>query len=52
MMDRMAADALSAIAGIDCQAFGIEMFTAGSNLKDKTPEEIFYQDYKSSNLAT
>ncbi|MBQ2668866.1 MAG: putative manganese-dependent inorganic diphosphatase [Clostridia bacterium] len=46
MMDRMAAEALSAIAGIDCQAFGIEMFTAGSNLKAKTPEEIFYQDYK------
>ena len=46
MMDRMAAEALSAIAGIDCAAFGIEMFTAGSNLKDKTPEEIFYQDYK------
>ena len=38
MMDRMAAQALSEIAGIDCQAFGIEMFTAGSNLKDKTPE--------------
>ena len=46
MMDRMAAEALSRIAGIDCEAFGIEMFTAGSNLKDKTPEEIFYQDYK------
>ena len=46
MMDRMAAQTLSEIAGIDCQAFGIEMFTAGSNLKDKTPEEIFYQDYK------
>ena len=46
MMDRMAAQALSEIAGIDCQAFGIEMFTDGSNLKDKTPEEIFYQDYK------
>ena len=46
IVDRMAAEALSAIAGIDCQAFGIEMFTAGSNLKDKTPEEIFYQDYK------
>jgi len=46
MMDRMAAEALSVIAGIDCQAFGIEMFTAGSNLKAKTPEEIFYQDYK------
>ena len=46
MVDRMAAQALSEIAGIDCQAFGIEIFTAGSNLKDKTPEEIFYQDYK------
>ena len=46
MIDRMAAEALSTIAEIDCQAFGIEMFTAGSNLKDKTPEEIFYQDYK------
>lgn len=46
VMDRMAAEALSTIAGIDCQAFGIEMFTAGSNLKDKMPEEIFYQDYK------
>ena len=46
MLARAAAEALSAIAGIDCQSFGIEMFTAGSNLKDKTPEEIFYQDYK------
>ena len=46
MVDRMAAQALSEIAGIDCQAFGIEIFTAGSNLKYKTPEEIFYQDYK------
>ena len=46
IIDRMAAEALSQIAGIDCEAFGIEMFTAGSNLKDKTAEEIFYQDYK------
>ena len=46
IVDRMAAEALSRIAEIDCEAFGIEMFTAGSNLKDKTAEEIFYQDYK------
>lgn len=46
IVDRMAAEALSEIAGIDCQAFGIEMFTAGSNLREKTSEEIFYQDYK------
>lgn len=46
IVDRMAAEALSKIAGIDCQAFGVEMFTAGSNLREKTSEEIFYQDYK------
>ncbi len=46
IVDRMAAEALSEIAGIDCQAFGVEMFTAGSNLREKTSEEIFYQDYK------
>ena len=46
LVDRMAAQELAQIVGIDCQAYGIEMFTAGSNLKNKTPEEIFYQDYK------
>ena len=28
------------------EKFAREMFKAGSNLKDKSPEEIFYQDYK------
>ncbi|MCI8632184.1 MAG: putative manganese-dependent inorganic diphosphatase [Lachnospiraceae bacterium] len=46
LADRRAAKELAEIAGIDCQQFGIEIFTAGSNLKDKTPEEILYQDYK------
>ena len=34
------------IAGIKIEEFAREMFSAGSNLKDKSPEEIFYQDYK------
>lgn len=46
LADRLAAEELSRIAGIDPQSFGVEIFTAGSNLKDKTPEEILYQDYK------
>ena len=46
IVDKMAAEALAQIAGIDCKTYGIEMFTAGSNLKDKTPAEILYQDYK------
>ncbi len=44
--DKAAAHELAETAGIDCEKFGVEMFTAGSNLIEKTPEEIFYQDYK------
>lgn len=46
LTDKMAAGALSVIAGIEIEAFAKEMFAAGSNLKDKSAEEIFYQDYK------
>ena len=42
----MAAGALALIADISIEEFAKEMFKAGSNLKDKSPEEIFYQDYK------
>nr|WP_294677629.1 putative manganese-dependent inorganic diphosphatase [uncultured Blautia sp.] len=44
--DKIAASALALIAGIKIEEFAKEMFKAGSNLKDKSPEEIFYQDYK------
>lgn len=44
--DKMAAGALALIAEIDIEKFSSEMFKAGGNLKDKSPEEIFYQDYK------
>ena len=44
--DKIAASALALIAGIKIEDFAREMFSAGSNLKDKSPEEIFYQDYK------
>ncbi len=46
LQDKMAAGALALIAGIDIEKHAKEMFKAGSNLKDKAPEEIFYQDYK------
>ncbi|MBE5723027.1 MAG: putative manganese-dependent inorganic diphosphatase [Clostridium sp.] len=34
------------IAGIEIQEHAEKMFRAGSSLADKTPEEIFYQDFK------
>ena len=46
LSDKMAAGALALIAGIDIEKFAREMFKAGSNLKDKAPEESFFQDYK------
>ncbi len=45
-VDRFAAERLADIAGIDVKEFASEMFKAGSNLSLKSPEEIFYQDFK------
>ena len=44
--DKMAAGALALIASINIEEHAKEMFTAGSNLKGKTTEVIFYQDFK------
>ena len=44
--DKKAAYALAEIAGIEPESYAAEMFAAGSNLSSKTPEEIFYQDFK------
>ncbi|MEG0370004.1 MAG: putative manganese-dependent inorganic diphosphatase, partial [Hungatella sp.] len=45
-VDRQAALALAKLAGIQIEDYASEMFAAGSNLKNKSDEEIFYQDYK------
>lgn len=45
-LDVNAARALAVIAGIECESYAQQMFAAGSDLRSKTPEEIFYQDFK------
>jgi manganese-dependent inorganic pyrophosphatase len=45
-VDKHAAEELAKIAGIDPVEYAKQMFMAGSNLKNKSPEEIFYQDFK------
>ena len=50
-VDKNAAADLSSIAEVDIETFATDMFTAGSNLKGKSPEEIFYQDYKKFDLG-
>ncbi|SHO53027.1 putative manganese-dependent inorganic diphosphatase [Anaerocolumna xylanovorans] len=44
--DKQAAQALALIAGIQTEEFAGRMFAAGSDLTNKSPEEIFYQDFK------
>ena len=44
--DKMAAGALALIADINIEDFATEMFEAGSDLGDRSAEDVFYQDYK------
>ncbi len=46
VLDKMAVEEMAKIAGIDPEKHAKEMFAAGSKLRDKTPEEIFYNDFK------
>jgi manganese-dependent inorganic pyrophosphatase len=46
IVDKLAGQELAKIAGIQVDEFAAEMFRAGSNLQSKSPEEIFYQDFK------
>ena len=45
-IDRGTAERLAVIAEINIEEHAKEMFSAGSDLKDKTADEIFYQDFK------
>lgn len=45
-LDRQAAEVLAKIADVNIEEHAIAMFTAGSDFKGKTAEEIFYQDFK------
>ena len=48
-IDKMAMACFGREAGIDINQYAREMFSAGSNLKSKTDDEIFYQDFKRFN---
>lgn len=45
-LDQTTAEYLATVAGIDLKNHAKEMFDAGSNLKDKTAEEICFMDFK------
>ena len=45
-VDRAAAEELAQTAGIQIEPFAKAMFAAGSDLRSKTDDEIFYTDFK------
>lgn len=45
-IDQKTAEYLADIAGIQIEEYAAKMFSAGSNLTEKSPEEIFFQDFK------
>lgn len=49
--DISAAKELSKLAGIDLDEFAKSMFEAGTSLKGKTEEEIFFMDFKEFNIG-
>ncbi|MDO4438340.1 MAG: putative manganese-dependent inorganic diphosphatase [Eubacteriales bacterium] len=49
--DEKAARELADIAGIEVESFAKAMFNAGSDLKNKSAEDIFFQDFKKFNVG-
>ncbi len=45
-LDKSVAESLAALAEVDIEEHAKNMFRAGSDFKNKTTEEIFYQDFK------
>lgn len=45
-LDKVVAEKLAEIAGLEIEKYAAQMFHAGSAFADMTTEEVFYQDYK------
>lgn len=50
-LDKIACNELASIANINIDEYSQKMFSAGSNLKDKSAEEIFLQDFKKFSVS-
>ncbi|MCR5273348.1 MAG: putative manganese-dependent inorganic diphosphatase [Lachnospiraceae bacterium] len=50
-IDKMMCEKLAKIAGVEIEELAIDMFSAGSDLESKTPEEVLHQDYKTFNVG-
>ncbi|MDA8233453.1 MAG: putative manganese-dependent inorganic diphosphatase [Clostridia bacterium] len=49
--DRVAAQQLAAIAGVEAEEFSREMYKAGTSLAGRTPKEIIFEDFKEFHMG-
>ncbi|MGN1014020.1 MAG: putative manganese-dependent inorganic diphosphatase [Butyricicoccus sp.] len=52
LIDQQVAQGLAEVAGINIQEHATAMFNAGSQLGNRSPDEIFHMDYKCFNTST
>ncbi|WP_088186498.1 putative manganese-dependent inorganic diphosphatase [Desulfosporosinus sp. FKA] len=50
--DKVIAAELAAIAGVDPKTFGVEMFKAGSNIAERTPQSMIEEDFKAFTMGS
>lgn len=51
-LDKTIAAELAAIAGVDPKTFGIDMFKASSNIKERTPQSMIEEDLKAFTMGS
>ncbi|WP_407312346.1 putative manganese-dependent inorganic diphosphatase [Desulfosporosinus sp. SB140] len=51
-LDKTIAAELAAIAGVDPQTFGVDMFKAGSNIAERTPQSMIEEDFKAFTMGS
>ena len=49
-LDRINAEKLAEISNIDISSFAMEMLRVGSSLRERTPEQLLFQDFKDFSL--
>jgi manganese-dependent inorganic pyrophosphatase len=51
-LDKAIAAELAAIAGVDPKTFGVDMFKAGSNITERTPQSMIEEDFKAFTMGS
>jgi manganese-dependent inorganic pyrophosphatase len=51
LADKLTAEKMAALAGIDAREFGVEMFKAGTSLEGVTSDDLLHKDFKTFQMG-